>query len=363
MTEVKDLLRDPLKSSSGYQPGGKKLVMSDDVKTVIQLNANENQLGPSPKAVEAMQEAAKISHLYPFTFDQMGKVRSFIADQYDVDPENLMITSGSSGIISAFGEIFLNPGDEVVTCVPTYDSYRAVTSRYGAVYKTAPLKDYTFDLDAMADLITEKTKLIIIVNPNNPTGTLIANEDLDAFMEKVPDHVITVIDEAYFEWIGHPDYESSIKYVKAGKKVAVLKTFSKLYGMAGVRIGYGIMHKDICQAMRTVEFNYGVSRIGLAGAMAAMSDTDYKQRSLENNTKGRDFLMKVLLEVGFEPVPSYANFIYFVPKGISAEDLVSELAYHGVMIRQFGEFGRVSIGLDWQNQLFADTLRQIMTNH
>ena len=160
-----------------------------------------------------MQEAAKISNFYPFTFSQTEEVRAFIADYYGMQPEHIMITSGSSGIISAFGEIFLNPGDEMITCVPTYDSYRAVANRYGAVFKSAPLKNYAFDLDALYDLITDKTKLIIIVNPNNPTGTLISNEELDAFMAKVPDHVITVIDEAYFEWI-MPD-GTSISWLNA----------------------------------------------------------------------------------------------------------------------------------------------------
>ena len=358
--EVKDLLREPLKNFSAYKPGGKKIPVRDGVTSTIQLNANENQLGPSPKAVEAMQEAAKISNFYPFTFSQTEEVRAFIADYYGMQPEQIMITSGSSGIISAFGEIFLNPGDEMITCVPTYDSYRAVANRYGAVFKSAPLKNYAFDLDALYDLITDKTKLIIIVNPNNPTGTLISNEELDAFMEKVPDHVITVIDEAYFEWINDANYESAIKYVKQGKKVAVLRTFSKLFGMAGVRIGYGIMQKDIAEAMRNVEFGYGASRIGLAGAVAALQDKEYIQKSIENNTKGRNFLENVLKEAGFEVVKSYASFVYFYPKGITSEDLVNELGSYGVMIRQFGDYSRVSVGLPEQNERFKQTLKQVL---
>lgn len=238
---IKDLLREPLKTFEAYRPGGKVIQVDDDVTEIINLNANENQLGPSSKAIEAMQEAAKISNYYPFTFGQLEKARAYIGKYHDLTAQHIMITSGSSGVISAFGEVFLNPGDEVITCVPTYDSYRAMVNRYGAIYKTAPLKNHTFDLEALEKLITDKTKLIIIVNPNNPTGTIIKNKDLDAFIEKVPDHVITVIDEAYFEWINQDGYESAIKYVKQGKNVVVLKTFSKLYGMAGVRIGYGIM--------------------------------------------------------------------------------------------------------------------------
>lgn len=361
--EIKDLLREPLKEFTAYKPGGKKLTVREDVTERIQLNANENQLGPSPKAVEAMQEAAKISNLYPFTFGQNEEVRQFIADFYGVTSDTIMITSGSSGIISAFGEIFLNPGDEMVTCIPTYDSYRAVANRYGAVFKAAPLKaDYSYDMGALYDLITDKTKLVVIVNPNNPTGTLISNEELDAFMAKVPDHVITIIDEAYFEWIDDEQYESAVKYVKEGKKVAVLRTFSKLYGMAGVRVGYGIMMPDICQAMRNVEFNYGPSRIGLAGAVAALQDKEYVKRSVQNNNEGRDYLEKVLREVGFEVIKSYASFVYFLPKGITSEALVDELASYGVMIRGFGEYGRVSVGVPRQNKIFAETLKKVLKN-
>lgn len=360
--EVKDLLRDPIKGFTAYKPGGKQIKVNEGVTKVVQLNANENQLGPSPKAVEAMCEAAKMSNFYPFTFGQTEEVRGFIADYYDMDASTIMVTSGSSGIIAAFGDIFLNPGDEMLTCTPTYDSYRAVANRYGAVFKSVPLKNHGFDLDALYEAITDKTKLIVIVNPNNPTGTLLTNEELDAFMEKVPDHVITIIDEAYFEWINEPHYESAIKYVRQGKKVAVLRTFSKLYGMAGVRIGYGIMLPEICEAMRNVEFNYGASRIGLAGAKAALLDEDYKKRSLENNTKGREYLTNVLKEAGFDVVTSYASFVYFLPKGITSETLIQELGVRGVMIRGYGDYARVSVGLPWQNELFAETLKIVLKN-
>lgn len=358
--EIREMLREPIKAFTAYKPGGKKLVMRDDVSEIIALNANENQLGPSPKAVAAMQEAAQISHLYPFSFGQMEEVRQFIADHYQISSDCVMITSGSSGIISAFGEIFLNPGDEMVTCVPTYDSYRSVANRYGAVFKAAPLKDHTYDLEAMLALMTDKTKLAVIVNPNNPTGTLISNQAFDQFMDNVPDHVITVIDEAYFEWIGDSSYESALKYLSQGKKVAILKTFSKLYGMAGARIGYGLMSPEICQFMRQVEFNYGVSRISLAGAMAALQDTEYVARSLKNNTDGRAYLTEVLRLSGFDVVPSFASFVYFLPKGISSEELVERLAAYGVMIRQFGEYSRVSVGLPHQNHVFATTLQKVL---
>lgn len=360
--EVKELLRDPLKGFTAYKPGGKKVKVREGVSEIIQLNANENQLGPSPKAIEAMSEATKISNFYPFTFGQSDKARKVIANYHGVSVEEVMITSGSTGIISAFGEMFLNQGDEVITCEPTYDSYKAMAARYGAKFKSVPLKDFRFDLEGMLAKVTNKTKLLIIVNPNNPTGTLLSNEELDDFMSKVPDHVIVVIDEAYFEWIGDPNYTSSIKYVLEGKKVVVLRTFSKLYGMAGVRMGYGIMLKDICKEMMNVEWNYGASRIGLAGAMAALEDTEYVERSLNNNTQGRIYLTKVLKDAGFDVVESYASFIYFYPNGFSADELVDKLGSYGVIIRAFGKYTRISIGLPYQNELFEKTLQKVLKN-
>lgn len=358
--EIKDLLREPLKNFEPYKPGGKVIQVDEDVTEVIQLNANENQLGPSPKAVKAMQEAATLSNFYPFTFNQMENTRKIVADRFDLSPDYIMLAGGSSGIISAFGEIFLNPQDEVLTCVPTYESYRAMTNRYGAVYKTIPLKNHAFDLDGLLEMITEKTKLVIIVNPNNPTGTIVSNEDLDAFMEKVPEHVIVVIDEAYFDWIGNKDYESAVKYVKQGKNVVVLRTFSKLYGMAGVRIGYGVMKPEICKEMRNVEFGYGPSRIALAGMCAALEDEAYVEQSLNNNTQGREFLSKTLASVGFDVVESYASFVYFYPNGIPQEELVEKMGKRGVMIRGYGKYARVSVGLPWQNEKFANTLFEVM---
>lgn len=357
---IKHLLREPLKTFEAYRPGGKVIEVDEDVEEIINLNANENQLGPSFLAIKAMQEAVKESNYYPFTFGQLEKARKEVGEFLGFSQDHIMITSGSSGIISAFGEIFLNPGDEVITCVPTYDSYRAMVNRYGAIYKTAPLKNHTFDLEAMQKMINEKTKLIIIVNPNNPTGTIISNKDLDNFIEKVPDHVITVIDEAYFEWINQEDYESAMKYVKENKNVVVLKTFSKLYGMAGVRIGYGVMKPEICNEMRNVEFGYGASRIGIAGMLAALKDHEYVKKSIENNTKGRTFLTKSLKEVGFEVVESYASFVYFLPKGIAQEELIEKMGRRGVLIRGYGQYARVSVGVPHQNEKFVETLKNIM---
>ncbi len=358
---IKELLREPLKEFIAYKPGGKKVSVKEDVIEIIQLNANENQLGPSPKAIEAMKKATELSQFYPFTFGQLENARKFFADYHEVKPENIMITAGSGGIISALGEIFLNPNDEVVSCEPTYDSYKAMVKRYGATFVSAPLKDYRYDLNAMLELMNEKTKLAIIVNPNNPTGTMLTNKELDDFMNKVPEHVIVVIDEAYFDWIGDPNYKSAIDYVKQNKNVIVLRTFSKLYAMAGVRIGYGIMNGDICREMLNVEWNYSVSRIALEGAMAAIQDKEYIQRSLENNTKGREYLTQILKKAGFDVVESYASFIYFYPNGFTSNELVDKLGSYGVIIRAFKEYTRVSIGTPRQNEIFAKTLQKVLS--
>ncbi len=358
--EIKDLLREPLKDFKPYTAGGSPIKVREGITEVYNLNANENQMGPSPKAVAAMQEAAKVSNYYPFTFSYQEGFRAKLAKRLGFESENIMIAGGSSGIITALNECFINPGDEVVTCVPTYDSYRANASRYGAKFIGIPLKDHRFDLDAMLEAITEKTKLAIIVNPNNPTGTIVSNEELDAFMEKVPEHVIVVLDEAYLEWIDLPDYESGLKYIKEGKNIVVLKTFSKLYGMAGVRVGYGVMPKEICQYVRGLEFSVGASRIALAGMDAALDDEEFLPKSVKNNTQGRNYLMEELKKVGFDVITSYASFVYFHPKGIESQELVRRVGEEGVLIRPYGEYTRVSVGLPHQNERFIEVLHQVL---
>ncbi len=358
--KIKDLLREPLKNFTPYKPGGKKLEVEDGIQEIERLNANENQLGPSPKAIKAMEKELLKCNFYPFTFDDLEKAREKIGRYHGFSKDHVMITGGTSGIISALGEIFLNPLDEVITCDPTYAAYSAMVQRYGAIYRYAPLKNYRFDLETLAQMINDKTKLIIIVNPNNPTGTVFTNKEIEDFLDKVPDHVITVIDEAYFDWIDDPSYHSATKYVHSNKNIIVMKTFSKLYGMAGVRAGYALMKPELCQEMKNVEFGYGASRLAVVGMMAALEDTEYVKKSIQNNTDGRNYLTKALQDVGFEVVPSYASFVYFLPKGIDSSTLIEKLALKGVFIRGYGQYARISVGLPYQNEKFVQELKNIL---
>lgn len=357
---ITSLLREELQGFAAYQPGGRRLEMKEGVTQKILLNANENQLGPSPMAVEAMKEACEMVNLYPFSTNQSATTKQVIADFYGVKPSEVVLSCGSTGLISAIFDCFINNGDEVLTCTPSYDSYRSMAKRMGANFKTIPCKDFGYDLEALGDALSPSTKMVVIVNPNNPTGTLIDNDELDRFMEKVSDNTIVVIDEAYFEWIGDPSYASATRFLNSGKHVIVLKTFSKLFGMAGIRFGYGMMDEDIAQILVQLEFTYGTSRVAQAGVQAAFKDVDYMKRSLKNNVDGRTFLTKVLKDAGFDVVESYASFIYFYPHGISAEDLVLELGSYGMMIRQFGDYARVSIGVPWQNEAFKTILEKVM---
>jgi histidinol-phosphate aminotransferase len=353
-----DLLKDPMKTAGGYIAGGKPLPAPPKDVIPAKLNANENQFGPSPKVIVAMQNALKDVYLYPF--EQIGLTRNALATWLDFKPENIRLANGSMSLICAIGDVFLNPNDEVAMCTPSYMAYYSMPGRYGAKIVEIPNKNFATDVQGLLDAITEKTKLCIIVNPNNPTGGRISNAELQYFMNHVPEHVITIVDEAYMDWVDEDGYENATKYVRKNKNVIILRTFSKLFGLAGMRFGYAITTPEISKYLGIVEANYGPDRLALIAAREAIKDTDYIEASIANNTHGRNYLMRELTALGFEVIPSYASFVYFTPKMDTAY-LIDELNKRGVYIRDFGKtYSRVSIGLPHQNEQFINALKDIL---
>ena len=356
--EVFDLLREAMKKARGYNQGGNPLPKLADGIIPCKLNANENQFGPSKKVIKAMEAALKEVYLYPF--EQNSITRKAIADWLGFTPDNIAISNGSNGLICALGDIFLNPDDEVLMCSPSYLAYYSMPGRYGAKMIEIPNKNFATDVKAMLEAITDKTKLCILVNPNNPTGAIISNEDLQYFMDNVPSHVITIIDEAYIEWVDTDGYQDATKYVRENKKVVILRTFSKVFGLAGIRFGYAITIPEIQKYILEIENNYGPNRIALVAAREAIKDKDYIIMSIKNNTDGRNYITKELLALNFDVVDSYANFIYFAPK-VNTKALINGLNTHGVYIRDFGDvYSRVSIGLPHQNKRFIDVLKEVL---
>lgn len=355
---IYDLLREPMKTAGGYIAGGKPLPTPPEGVVPAKLNANENQLGPSNKVLQAIQDELKNVYLYPF--EQIGITRKALADWLKFEPENIRMANGSMSLICAIGDVFLNPDDEVAMCTPSYMAYYSLPGRYGAKIVEVPNKNFATDVQGLLDAITDKTKICIIVNPNNPTGGKISNADLKYFMDNVPNHVITIIDEAYIEWVDEEGYENALQYVRENKNVIVLRTFSKVFGLAGLRFGYLITTPEISKYLGIVEANYGPDRLALVAARVGIKDTKHLADSVKNNTEGRKYLTKELRALGFDVVESYASFIYFAPKMDTAY-VIDELNKRGVYIRDFGKtYSRVSIGRPEQNKQFIDALKEIV---
>lgn len=353
-----NLLREPIKTAAGYAAGGKPLPQPPKGVIPAKLNANENQFGPSPLVLQAIQQEMKNLYLYPF--EQIHLTRKSLAKWLTFEPENICMACGSLSLICAIGDVFLNAGDEVVMCTPSYMAYSSLPGRYGAQLVEVPNKDFATDVKGLLKAITNKTKLCIIVNPNNPTGAKISNADLQYFMDHVPEHVITIVDEAYIEWVDEDGYQDATKYVRENKNVIVLRTFSKIFGLAGIRFGYAITTPEISKYIGIVESNYGPDRLALIAARHAIKDTDYLAASLKNNTDGRNYIMKELRKLGFDVVESSASFIYFAPK-METSFLIEELNKRGVYIRDFGKvYSRVSIGRPQQNKQFIAALHDIL---
>lgn len=355
MISAKELMRNYLKSSSAYVAG---MAMVAPSETVFKLNANENQFGPSTKALEAMADALKFGYLYPGNY--ILALRQKIADfhGYGLKLENITAFNGSGAAINAIGETFLNPGDEVLISSPTYMQYASIPGRYGAKLVEVESKDGVYtNLDALLAGITEKTKVIFICNPNNPTGTLADNGELDEFVKKLPDHVICVIDEAYFHWIDEPDYKSAFRFVNSGKKVVVLRTFSKIYGMAGIRAGFAAANEEITQCLGTASNIFYTNLVAAVGAVAALDDKVFYNKVYKNNLEQRNYMTAEMEKMGIDVVKSQTSFIYF-DAHCDCSKCMEALEAHGVYIRPFDPpYLRVSIGLPHQNQAFLDALK------
>lgn len=355
---IKDLMRDPLKEFSVYMAGGIQ-VKPIEGKELVKLNANEMQMGPSPKAMEAMADELKRGYLYPM--ETVGVLKKKIAEYVDKPLSNITVFDGSGAGIQAIAEAFLNPDDEVLICSPTYMAYYRLAPRFGGKLVEVEADDkVSTDLDKIAEAITDKTKLIFICNPNNPTGTILCPEKLAEFIENLPSHVICVIDEAYMEWVSIPDYPSGLKFVEDGRNVIVLRTFSKIFGMAGIRVGYSVANDEITAALASIAGTYGTNRIGAVGAAVALDDKEFFAAAYKNNTEQRAYLTKEMENLGITVVPSNTSFIYFAPH-CDTRKCMDILEKEGVFIRYFGEeYLRVSIGLPHQNQLFLDALKKAM---
>lgn len=330
-----------------------------DPSEIIKIASNENPLGPSPKAVEAMKEAASGVHIYP---DGGGyKLRNAIAEKFGLGRENVILGNGSNEIIELIGHGFLNPGDNVIAAEHAFVVYKLMATLFGAEAIEVPDPGFVHDLNAMAEAITPKTKKIFIANPNNPTGTMVGEDEIERFMEKVPDHVMVIFDEAYYEFLKNaPD---TMKYVREGRNVVIMRTFSKIQGLAGLRIGYGLTTPEIAEVLQKCRQPFNTNAIAQAGAIAGLADEEHQQRTRDLNDKGLAFYHSAFEEMGLEYIPSVANFV--LVKVGDGDAVFDTMLKRGVIIRamrgyKLPEWVRISIGTMEQNYRCIETLKEAL---
>lgn len=330
---------------------------------VVQLGMNDNPLGPSPKAVEAAR--ACMDRVAPYPDDSCFLLRQTLAARYEISMDELIISAGSSDILALAFHAVLAPGAEVVTGESSFVVYYQLAEMLDMPIVRVPMKDYAFDLDAMAARITSKTSLVVLANPNNPTGTIVRRGELDAFLKKVPDDVLVILDEAYCEYVDDSEYPHSLDYVRAGKSILIVRTFSKVFGLAGLRIGYGIATREIINTLYKVRMAFNTNTVAHVAALAALDDREHVEKSVTLNRKEREFLYKELTQRGVKYVPSYANFVLVDVgrPGKESREVTVALLKHGVIVRPaWGSPSclRVSVGTREQNRRFIEALDQVL---
>lgn len=330
-----------------------------DPASIVKLASNENPLGPAPAAKAAMQAEIDELHIYP---DGGGyKLRSALAEKHGLGLEHVVLGNGSNEIIELLCHCFLNAKSELIAAEHAFVVYKLMATLFGAKYVEVTDPDFIHDLEGMADAITDDTRLVFIANPNNPTGTLVGQEALDRFMDRLPDHVVAVFDEAYYEFLD--DAPDTLKYVKEGRNVCVLRTFSKAYGLAGLRIGYGLAAPQVAAILQKARQPFNTNSVAQAAALAAMNDQEHVAKTLETNNTGLAFYEKAFTERGLEFVPSVANFI--LVKVGDGDELFQKMLKQGVIVRAMSgyklpEWVRISIGTQQENERCIEVLDQVM---
>jgi histidinol-phosphate aminotransferase len=351
-----------LRSLQPYEPGKPVEDLARELGLepgkIIKLASNENPLGPSPAARQAMIETLERSHFYP---DGGGYyLREAIAEDLGLSMANVILGNGSNEIIEFLGHAYLQPGDEVVVAKHSFAVYRLMAQLFGAKVVDVPDPDFVADLDGMLAAITPRTKEVFIANPNNPTGTMVFQDDIDRFMSRVPDHVMVVFDEAYYEFLD--DAPDVLKYVRAGRNVVVLRTFSKIQGLANLRIGYGLAAPEIVEVLQRARQPFNANGIAQAGALAGMRDKAHMEATRRVTDEGRDFLQAEFLDMDLEFVPSHANFVLM--RVGDGKKVFEALLRRGIIVRAMGSYGlpewiRVSVGTMPQNKTFVAELREL----
>jgi histidinol-phosphate aminotransferase len=327
---------------------------------LIRLSANENPLGPSPKALVAITKALNEINRYPDGGG--GGLKEELARRWRLPPGHIILGNGSNEIFELVARTFLQPGDEVVLPTPTFAYYRIAAQAQGGRCVSVPLRDFQIDLPAMADKVGPKAKVIFLSNPNNPTGTIFTRSGFDAFLASLPSRVIVVVDEAYGEYVTASDYPRCQEYGQGGRWVITTKTFSKFYGLAGLRVGYGIARPELVTQLEKVRQPFSVNLLAQMAAAAALEDEEHRAMTARLNEDGKRYLYGELAGLGLSFVPSEANFI-LLHVGPHASQVMEGLMQEGIVVRGMAGYGleeylRVTIGLPEENKRFVEALKR-----
>ena len=339
-----------------YSPGKPldELERELGITGAIKLASNENPLGPSPKAQKILADGVAMLNRYPD--GGAHYLRRALAERWKVSADQVIVGNGSDEVISLLIKAFLAPGEEAVMADHTFVMYKLSVQGAHGVSVEVPLKDWRHDLSAMAEAITEKTRLLFLCNPNNPTGTMVTGIEIEAFLANVPDHVIVVFDEAYYEYVRSTEYPDSLQYVKQERPVVVLRTFSKIYGLAGLRVGYGVTSEEIVSYVNRIRPPFNANSLAQIAALGALEDEEHVATSRSLNESEMVLLEDKLSKLGMDVIPSQANFLYFDTKR-DGRQVFDGLLRQGVIVRHIkGSMIRVTVGRPEENQRFLEAL-------
>lgn len=364
MIKADELVRHSTLDMPAYVAGTPKeeIEKKYGIKNTIKLASNENPLRVSPKVIDAISREAQNCYMYPE--GTSPELREALAAKLGVSASEIIVGNGGDHVIGLLCHAFVEEGDEVIVGSPSFRTYAINTAIMGGKLVRVPLKNLTLDPEGILGAVTERTKLIFFCNPNNPTGTIVKAQEIRSFMERVPERCIVVFDEAYHEFVADPDYPDSLEYVRAGRNVFVLRTFSKVYGLAGLRVGYCIAPEVLTSALGRVLPAFPVNRIAQAAALAALGDEAFVAATLENNAAGKRFLYSTFDKIGLHYAKTETNFI-FVDIGVPAKTAYEKMLRRGIIVRPCDQWDmptclRITIGTMDENRKFAEALTHIL---
>jgi histidinol-phosphate aminotransferase len=362
---MRPLVAEYIETLTPYVPGKpiEETEREYDVTGAIKLASNENPLGPSPLALEALDRATRKLHLYP-DGSSYYLIRK-LASVFDVKPEEVVVGNGSNELIELIVRTFMMPDDEALLCKGSFLMYKVALQAHGRRFVEVPMRPgFQYDLEAMAQAIGPKTRVVFLANPDNPTGTAFSRAELEAFLAKVPKDVLVVLDEAYFEFVTWADYPNGMDYFRELSNVIVLRTYSKIYGLAGIRLGYGFMSPEMTKYVHRTRMPFNISSLAQAAGVAALDDVEHVRKSRVLAEAGIRYLEEELRKMGVEVPTSYANFV-FADFGRPAHPIYEALLHKGIITRPIPGYGfpnalRISSGLPAHNQKLVAALPEIL---